>query len=696
MYAGCLHATVETHVAYAKAHDYGYRWVIGNLSPTPQTANFNRYYLLRQAFIEDHYDWAMWIDADAIVIDATVTLESIIDRSPDQLLIACRGGNAGDFDINNGVFFLNLRHPHARELVEHCIEYCERLDRQSCGFRGDQKVMHDWLRLRQDIDGHLDLLRRYTDREYNLFNYDGQFVRHVLRTCGTLDQRIDELRRLATFLSSQPLAQRNCFHHGAFMSFQKQHGILVAAPAGYDPLPASASVLIESCHRFGIELTLLGQGQPFPNLRYKIDLVSEYLKNHPEYRYVLQLDVKDVLCCATLREMFAKYQSMGHAIVTSAERKCWPVDSHIELSPPTGTSCRYLNSGSIFATRDAWLDAWDVMQKKLVDWQGLPGQASREEMELLRRDDQAAWSDLYVHGEADIAIDARSDIFQVLHYTDWRIAAANPDYVFEGRRIKNRETGARPCLIHANANVPIMPWAKYVLNPPTVWIWPLINRLRTIPHRVLRDVSAVQDLLLELGLHQISGELPPGCMGDELLPYTGKGLGIWQRPDEFAEYLVWLSKRPPIRSYLEIGVESGGSFITTIEYLKRFHPLGLAIGVDPWYSPTVQEYVCRTGGVQFVRGTRYAPELGRLVDDIGLLDLVLIDGDHSAEGVRADWQFARSRSRYIAFHDIAANIPGIRSLWAEIRSTQTRTHEFLSRRSGASPWMGIGVVDMRG
>ena len=68
---------------------------------------------------------------------------------------------------------------------------------------------------------------------------------------------------------------------------------------------------MESCRRLGIELTLLGRGQPHPNNRNKPRVVAEYLRDHPEYDYVLQVDFKDVIFCATLREMFGKYRSFG-------------------------------------------------------------------------------------------------------------------------------------------------------------------------------------------------------------------------------------------------------------------------------------------------------------------------------------------------------------------------------------------------
>ena len=196
-YAPMLEVTADTNSAYATAHCYSYQCVVGNLSHVPHTGNFNRYYLLRDEIESGRHDWAFWLDADAIVIDAQTTLESIIARTPDKMLIACRGSMLGEHDINNGVFLLNLRHPSALQMVEAAIRHCERLDPRNTSFRSDQYVMHAWLLTQIDKSGRVDICQCYTGRDYNLFNYDGPFIRHVLREHGPFEQRVRELHRLA-------------------------------------------------------------------------------------------------------------------------------------------------------------------------------------------------------------------------------------------------------------------------------------------------------------------------------------------------------------------------------------------------------------------------------------------------------------------------------------------------------------------
>lgn len=195
-YLPLFRVTSPVNEEYAKKHAYVYRQLVGNISQVPHTANFNRYYLLRDEIEAKCFDWAAWLDSDALVIDHAVKLESIIDNSPEKMLIACRGADRGSYDINNGVFLINLRHPQALSMIEYVIAACERIPPANTEFCDDQCHMHCWLSQRADAGGDIAILRRYTDSETSLFNYDGSFIRHVLRGHGSLEKRVEELQRL--------------------------------------------------------------------------------------------------------------------------------------------------------------------------------------------------------------------------------------------------------------------------------------------------------------------------------------------------------------------------------------------------------------------------------------------------------------------------------------------------------------------
>src|SRR5438552_14457625 len=95
----------------------------------------------------------------------------------------------------------------------------------------------------------------------------------------------------------------------------------------------------------------------------------------------------------------------------------------------------------------------------------------------------------------------------------------------------------------------------------TTWI-------RDAPLQDLAQADKLEKLLLDLGLNDEGMDEFPSV----LHPFCGLGLRIWQYPSQFSKYLVQLSGLQ-VRSYLEIGVRHGGSFVATVELLNRFFPL---------------------------------------------------------------------------------------------------------------------------
>jgi hypothetical protein len=73
-------------------------------------------------------------------------------------------------------------------------------------------------------------------------------------------------------------------------------------------------------------------------------------------------------------------------------------------------------------------------------------------------------------------------------------------------------------------------------------------------------------------------------------------------------------------------------------------------------------------------------------------DFGFIDGDHSYEGVKADWENYGPMCKVVGFHDIAGPVDGCVRLWNEIvKEGKYRTQEFVNTASGYSG-LGIGVV----
>lgn len=138
-YAPVANITCPVIERYCIAHGYT-PWVRRRekLSSWSETV-WQKIPLLRESF--EDYDWVMWIDADAMVMNHTIRLERIIESALGQSnLIISRdenGLNAGVFLLKNCLMshkfledvdskkqeFLSHRYPE-QEAMESCLPYC--------------------------------------------------------------------------------------------------------------------------------------------------------------------------------------------------------------------------------------------------------------------------------------------------------------------------------------------------------------------------------------------------------------------------------------------------------------------------------------------------------------------------------------------------------------------------------------------
>jgi cephalosporin hydroxylase len=205
------------------------------------------------------------------------------------------------------------------------------------------------------------------------------------------------------------------------------------------------------------------------------------------------------------------------------------------------------------------------------------------------------------------------------------------------------------------------------------------------------------ELLPALGFNdEVLDEFPA-----ELHGHCGEGLRHWQYPNQFAPYLVGLSRRQ-IRSYLEIGCRHGGTFVITVEYLSRFGNIDRAIAADILAArPSLKRYVEARPGAQFVKADSQSERFRDLIRKEGPFDLVLIDGDHSHEGCQRDLDNVKPHTSIIVLHDIVSDTcPGVPAVWREFRATgadEWEFHEYADQyeevrsRTGSS-YLGIGVA----
>jgi hypothetical protein len=227
-----------------------------------------------------------------------------------------------------------------------------------------------------------------------------------------------------------------------------------------------------------------------------------------------------------------------------------------------------------------------------------------------------------------------------------------------------------------------------------------VNLIRDKSKERLIDAAFLErELLPQLGLNnELPHEFP-----SELYSFSGHGLLYWQYPSQFSKYLVSLAGYG-IRSYLEIGVRHGGSFVATTEYLQKFNPIQKAAAIDIAYSPGVVAYKEINPAVSFLQADSRSMRFRVFLEKAGVFDLALIDGNHEEAVCRQDFYLLHQRANIIALHDIASDVcPGVKKVWAEIKARFAGEYDFyeftdqyesVSKREGKS-FLGIGTAVRR-
>jgi cephalosporin hydroxylase len=209
----------------------------------------------------------------------------------------------------------------------------------------------------------------------------------------------------------------------------------------------------------------------------------------------------------------------------------------------------------------------------------------------------------------------------------------------------------------------------------------------------LRDNAYVEDLIVRLGFNtEILHEQP------DIVKKNGGGLLIWQYPNQFSKYLCQLQQYQ-ITSYIEIGCRWGGTFVLTTEYLKRFNTVTKSVAVDIIDSP-VFEYCKRQSNTQFLKMNSQDNDFKNYIQN-NRFDLIFIDGDHSYNGVKSDYELTMNSGNIYVFHDIVnAACPGVVQFWNELKIKEAFKYDFFEfteqyndvwQQTGQT-FLGIGVA----
>lgn len=169
-----------------------------------------------------------------------------------------------------------------------------------------------------------------------------------------------------------------------------------------------------------------------------------------------------------------------------------------------------------------------------------------------------------------------------------------------------------------------------------------------------------------------------------------------QSPKELAFLLRHIEGK---RSLLEVGSSFGG----TLTRMAAVMPVGskiVSVDLDCDATPrflnplaTLKD-TCRKlakigANIELFVGDSHKPEVIEAVRRHGPFEVGFIDGDHSYEGVKADWENFGPMCKVVGFHDIA-QVPEVNRFWNELKASgKYRTDECVS---DVAPCFGIGIV----
>lgn len=118
-YKDILNATQILNRLYCKKQGFKYHQYIGiKRGYYDWHSTYNRLAMLDELIEEDFKGWALFVDADAFVRDQDFDLRSYIScLAPGIAFVAETGSGAGKWDVNAGVFLIDLGSPTGRKIV---------------------------------------------------------------------------------------------------------------------------------------------------------------------------------------------------------------------------------------------------------------------------------------------------------------------------------------------------------------------------------------------------------------------------------------------------------------------------------------------------------------------------------------------------------------------------------------------------
>lgn len=135
-YYPMLVETSKTIISYCEKQGFGYESFIGYKRGGKHSwhATYNRIPMLRELLTRGHTGWVVYMDADAYIADSRFDLKSYLADKASLAAVFTPGANQGWWDVNAGVFMINLNSDQARKLILRWNEFFDSIPDECFSF----------------------------------------------------------------------------------------------------------------------------------------------------------------------------------------------------------------------------------------------------------------------------------------------------------------------------------------------------------------------------------------------------------------------------------------------------------------------------------------------------------------------------------------------------------------------------------